>query len=32
MNKLCGNENFTNQVMKKHKNKFESMNEFLNSV
>ena len=32
MNRLCGNEEYTNEVMKKHKKQFESIDEFLNST
>ena len=32
MNSLCGNEGFTNEVMKKLKPKFNSMNDFLSYV
>ena len=32
MNRLCGNEEYTNEVMRKHKKQFESIDEFLNSI
>ena len=32
MNRLCGNEEYTNEVMRKHKKQFESIDEFLNST
>ncbi len=32
MNRLVGNEHFTNEVMKKHEKKYENMKEFLKSV
>lgn len=32
MNRLCGNEEYTNDVMRKHKKQFENEDEFLNAV
>ena len=32
MNRLCGNEEYTNEVMRKHKKQFKSIDEFLNST
>lgn len=32
MNKLCGNEEFTKNVMRKHQKKYENMHDFLESI
>ena len=32
MNRLCGNEEYTNEVMKKHKKLHRDKNEFLNVI
>lgn len=32
MNRLCGNEEYTNEVMRKHKKQFKNMQEFLTAV
>ena len=31
-NKLCGNEEFTKNVMRKHQKKYENMHDFLESI
>lgn len=32
MNKITGNESFTNEVMKKHKKEYKDIHEFINSI